>query len=138
MTFVVSTQPVVVDASAAVEYLTDDQEWLLRWASWLATETMLLAPAHFGAEVANALLRGHGLPPADVNYRLDRLWATGVETADRGQRGLIAAIDLADRYRLSVYDAAYLSLALDVDGELATLDVALGVAATAEGVPVTR
>jgi predicted nucleic acid-binding protein len=37
---------------------------------------------------------------------------------------------------LTVYDAAYLDLAIDVDGELATLDRALRAAAEAEGVPI--
>ncbi len=41
----------------------------------------------------------------------------------------------ADRHRLSVYDATYLWLAIDVDGELATFDRDLARAAAAEGVP---
>ena len=43
---------------------------------------------------------------------------------------------LAERHRLSVYDATYLWLAIDVDGELATFDRALATAAEAEGVPL--
>ena len=41
---------------------------------------------------------------------------------------------LAERHRLSVYDASYLWLAIDVDGELATHDRDLARAALAEGV----
>lgn len=41
---------------------------------------------------------------------------------------------LAERHRLSVDDASYLWLAIDVDGELATLDRDLARAAVAEGV----
>ena len=37
---------------------------------------------------------------------------------------------------LSVYDATYLWLAIDIDGELATYDADLARAAEAEGVPL--
>jgi predicted nucleic acid-binding protein len=60
----------------------------------------------------------------------------GIEPADRGAPGLHEAIILADRHRLSVNDAAYLWLAIDVDGELATLDRQLARAAAVEGVPL--
>lgn len=45
-------------------------------------------------------------------------------------------LQLARRYRLSSYDAAYLELALRSGSPLATLDVALGKAAHAAGVRV--
>jgi predicted nucleic acid-binding protein len=63
---------------------------------------------------------------------------SGAETTDRGLPGLFGAIELADRHRLTVYDALYLDLALDVDGELATLDRDLIRAALREGLAVTR
>jgi predicted nucleic acid-binding protein len=47
-----------------------------------------------------------------------------------------AVIALARRHRLTVYDAAYLELALRHGIELATLDVALAAAARREGVAV--
>jgi predicted nucleic acid-binding protein len=50
--------------------------------------------------------------------------------------GVVDALDLADRHRLTVSDALYLQLAADVDAELATLDRALLRAAAAEGVDV--
>jgi len=71
-----------------------------------------------------------------VNARLERLKAVGVSVAEGGRSGIVEAIGLADRHRLSVYDAAYLQLVLDVEGTLATLDAGLGRAAKAEGVPL--
>jgi predicted nucleic acid-binding protein len=50
--------------------------------------------------------------------------------------GLAEAVELAERHRLTVYDAAYLALALDLDGELATTDRALATAGRAEGIEV--
>ena len=43
---------------------------------------------------------------------------------------------LARTHRLTVYDAAYLELALRVDAPLATLDRKLAAAARAAGVPL--
>lgn len=97
---------------------------------------MLLAPVHLRVEVANALMRSVRLPPADVAIAIERLERSGIETADRGLPGVLEAIDLADRHGLTVYDALYLQLALDVDGELATLDKDLARAAEAEDVTV--
>jgi len=110
--------------------------WTARWQEWLGGDALILAPAHFAAEVANALLRSAKLPARDVDMRLDLLGRLHVEVADRGLPGIRVAVRLADQHGLSVYDAAYLELAIDVDGELATLDRALANAAATEGVEV--
>jgi predicted nucleic acid-binding protein len=47
----------------------------------------------------------------------------------------LAIYDLATRYSLSFYDAAYLELARRSDTALATLDRRLALAAVAEGLP---
>ena len=46
------------------------------------------------------------------------------------------ALALSDRHHLTVYDAVYLELALRRDLSLATSDLELRTAATAEGVPL--
>ena len=137
MTFGSGLPAVVVDASAAMAFLAGDEVWLERWTAWTEAEAMVLAPPHFPVEVANALLRSARIPAIDASARLARLYATGIDVADRGLPGLVGAIELADRYGLSVYDALYLDLALDVDGKFATLDRALARAAAAEGIPLT-
>ena len=137
MTFSAGLPAVVVDASAAMAFLGGDVTWLERWTAWTEAEAMVLAPAHFPVEVANALLRSARIPAMDASARLARLYATGIEVADRGLPGLVGAIELADRHSLSVYDAIYLDLALDVEAELATLDQDLARAAAAEGVSLS-
>jgi predicted nucleic acid-binding protein len=97
---------------------------------------MRLAPVHFRSEVGNVLLRGSDLPPGEVPLRLLRLAQSGVETTDRGWYGVAQAVQLADRHGLSVYDALYLQLALDLEAPLATVDRALANAALAEGLEV--
>jgi len=137
MTFGVGQPAVVIDASAIVEILGGDATWLERWRAWTRAGAMILAPPHFGAEVANAMLRGIGLDAHAASNRIRQLFAMGLSSADRGLSGILGAIELADRYRLSVYDALYLDLALDIDAELATLDRDLAAAAEAEGLAVT-
>lgn len=136
MTFTAAPLAVVVDASVAVEVLTASPSWLDLWTQWRTEQTLLLSPAHFTAEVANALLRSRRLPGSVVRALLGQLAASGLETADRGLNGVLEAIDLAEQHGLTVYDALYLQLAIDVEGELATLDQDLRRAALAERVPL--
>ena len=138
MTFTRYVPPVIVDASAAIEFLDADPRWGDRFDQWSADERIMLAPAHFMAEVANGQLSRRRNPPAEVARRIERLSAVGIETADRGLLGLLEAVELADKHKLTVFDALYLQLALDVDGELATLDADLKAAAAAEQVPTVQ
>lgn len=127
---------VIVDASAMVEVVIGDSVWTQRLSEWQEGGAMLLVPPHFGTEVANALLRGLHLDAPDVAARLRELFRAGVEVVDRGLIGLVDAIELAAGHGLSVYDAAYLALALELEGDLATRDHALARAAGAEGLVV--
>jgi predicted nucleic acid-binding protein len=136
MTFHVSAQPIVLDASVAVEFLDADTKWVGLFNAWATGERQVLVPSLFLAEVANGHLRGKRTTAAEIARRLDRLITAGVEIADRGLPGLIEAIGLADQHGLTVYDALYLQLALDVDGELATLDADLRRAAESEQLSV--
>ena len=136
MSFPVEPSPIVLDVSFAVEVIEGGEASLAALADQVGKTALLLVPPHFWTETANALLRGRKLSAADVNARLERLKAVGVSVADGGLSGIVEAIGLADRHRLSVYDAAYLQLVLDVAGTRAPLDAGLGRAARAEGVPL--
>jgi predicted nucleic acid-binding protein len=125
---------VVVDASVAVEGYFATPRVVAMWRQWVSDGRTLLAPAIVWPEVANALVRRHRVPAAVVARHLENLVSAGLETADRGPRGVAFAAPLAERHGLSVYDATILWLAIDMDGELATLDRALAATAVAEGV----
>jgi predicted nucleic acid-binding protein len=127
---------VIVDASVTVPFLGGDESWSERWQWWTETDVLLMAPSHYPVEVANALVKSARLPAIEVAAHIQRLFTSGVEIADRGLTGLLGAIELAAKHRLSVYDASYLHLAIDVDGPLATVDQALARAALAEGVEI--
>ena len=137
MTLRQAQRAVVVDASVAIPFLQGDAGWRERWAGWIESDDFVLVPPHFPTEVANGLLRGTTIKSIDHVIALVReLHATGFEVADRGLRGIEDAIRLAVAHDLTVYDAAYLDLAIDVDADLATGDRKLLAAAMAEGVPV--
>lgn len=135
MTFVVEPAPVVVDASVVVALVREEEPAIERaWLGWFEEGRQVFAPPLIWSEVANALLRGRRLPATVVASLLEELEASGLEVADRGPVGVRASLDLADRHGLTVYDASYLWLAIDLDAELATTDRALVRAARAEEV----
>lgn len=137
MTFVISPVPVILDASVAVDLAVGERPGtpdVVR--GWIAGLRMLLVPAAHWTEVGHAVLRRCDRDAIRAGRRLEELEALGVETADRGPNGVRMALLLAERHHLSVYDATYLYLAMDVDGELATFDRDLARAARAEGVPL--
>jgi predicted nucleic acid-binding protein len=124
----------VVDASFVVDVLEGDHGQRDLWATVAEADAAQLVPPHFWSELANALLKGIRMRPVEVARRLERMAASGIEVADRGLPGLIEAVELADRHGLTVYDALYLQLAIDVDAELATADKDLARAARTEDV----
>jgi predicted nucleic acid-binding protein len=132
---------VVIDASVAVASIIKEERTpeLLALRGRIAAGGALV-PGLWWLEVANVLLlaeRKGRLARAD---RLDALdvWAafpisTDPETAPRAWSDTLA---LAEAHRLTVYDAAYLELALRAGRPLATLDRELRDAAAARGVPL--
>lgn len=134
--FRASPPPVVVDASFALAAILEGGPGLDLVEAWAVERRQRLVPPLFWVETANVLLRRRGFEPGRAATAVAALGRSGIETADRGLPGIADALDLAHRHRLSVHDAAYLQLAIDVDGELATLDGALARAAMAEGLEV--
>lgn len=136
MSLTVGTSAIVVDASVTIEAVAGRAPWPQRWMEWVAADAMLLAPAHFRAEVANGMFYGTGGRDERVSDRIRTVAQSGVDIADQGWYGLLRALELAERHGLTVYDATYLHLAMDIDAPLATLDRQLAAAARAEGVEV--
>ena len=96
-----------------------------------------IVPALWWFELRNVLI---------INERRGRITEADTASALQDWAGLSIAIDrspdeavlmaLARRHRLTVYDAAYLELAVRGRLELATLDASLAAAARQEGVMV--
>ncbi len=126
------TRPVVLDASAGVPLVRAEPEsgrWHSIAAGWLREGRPIVVPVHFWLEVSNTLVRRHGFGSAGALEALHVLDDLVTETVEVGRPTLLLAIDRAERFGLSVYDAAYLALAEVLDAELATMDRALELAA---------
>ncbi len=128
--------PFVVDASvAACWFMPDERHPIADAAYRRIAHDPAVAPVLWWYELRNMLI---------VNERRGRLDAAKTACVLRLLRGLPVGIDadveeeallqLARRHRLTVYDAAYLELAVRRGHPLATLDAALSIAARAESV----
>src|SRR5260370_10188447 len=99
-------------------------------------------PADWMLEVTNALLvaeRRKRIAAASVNHAVGILRQLPIradaETDDQAGR---QTLELARRHLLSIYDAAYLELALRLGAGLAALDEPLKVAAQKRGVTIVQ
>jgi predicted nucleic acid-binding protein len=130
--------PFVVDASVAICWFMPDERHRVADAAYRRiTDDPAVTPVRWWYELRNVLI---------VNERRGRLDGAKSARVLRLLRGLPVTIDadveeealmqLARRHRLTVYDAAYLELALRKGHPLATLDAALSIAARAERVPL--
>ena len=128
--------PFVLDASIALTWAFADEE---HPHATLALSRLRTEEAHVPGlwwfEVRNSLVvneRRGRLAEADTSAFLRHLGRLAI-TLDRSPQEA-AVLDLARRYRLTVYDAAYLELAQRAGLPLATLDTALQKAASEAGV----
>lgn len=127
---------IVLDASVAISIARQEPEGAAANAAisqWTRDGVRVVVPSHFWLEVVNALVRRHGWSGADVLRSIHDLDRLRVETVDVDRVLVVLALDLSERHRLSSYDAAYLALAISVDGSLATFDGALWAAAGTRG-----
>jgi predicted nucleic acid-binding protein len=132
----------VLDASMALSWLLPDEasEAAIAVQLELAKADGVWVTAHWRLEVANSLCM------AERRKRLD---AAGVAQAvalvtqlpvvvdpETNEHASAETLSLARQHMLSVYDAAYLELALRRGAALASLDVPLRLAANKLGVPL--
>jgi predicted nucleic acid-binding protein len=131
------TRP-IVDSSIAIAWCSKSQATARSEAALdAAMDFGILVPAHFQLEVANSLWqleRRNKIAAAKVDEFLG--WLSGIEidvdpTAETATPALI--LPVARRFDLTIYDAAYLELALRTGLPLATRDGALERAAEKAG-----
>ena len=131
--------PVVVDTSAAIAIIREESAGvaaarIIRTAGTAGTRVVV--PSHFWLEVMNPLLtryRTGGLDVIQAIHELDRL---GLETIEIDRPLVLSTLDLAERHRLTAYDAMYLALAISIDGQLLTFDEQLHVASGARAIAI--
>jgi predicted nucleic acid-binding protein len=128
---------IVVDSSIALSWCLPDEDAIDEIQREVA-ERGAIAPLHWRLEVANALLMAERRQRITVAFRNAALQDLGTlpiifddETWARAWEDIV---QVADAYRLTAYDAAYIELALRRALPLATLDADMQVAAHALGI----
>ena len=129
--------PFVIDASVALAWAFGEQDAraAVAWARMSAEAVK--APGLWWYELRNVLLVGErrGRLSEQQTGRFLRELAHSAVTLDHSPDEM-TVLALARHHRLTIYDAAYLELALREKLDLATLDAALVAAARSEGVAV--
>lgn len=128
----------VLDASVTITWAMRDEDHPLAELAMAELSTgSALVPGIWWYEVRNILVMGERrdrISASDSMLFLRELAQFAIEV-DHGLESS-AVMELARKLRLTVYDAAYLALALRERAPLATLDKALRAAAAAAGVAV--
>ena len=133
--------PFVLDCSVTMAWiLPDDAESGAEALGESLVETTAVVPGLWPVEVANVLLvatRRGRIEEEVWPDLLDRLAALPIETdPETGVRAWTDSLRVARDHQLSVYDAAYLELAMRRRIPLATLDGDLAAAARRAGIRV--
>lgn len=124
----------VLDASVALAWCFADEE-----SAQLPTDGHAVVPSLWPLELANGLLSGERrgrISHIQARRVWDALWAALAVEVDHGDGSFTAAWSLARDEGLSVYDAAYLELAMREGVPLATRDAKLAQAAWKRDVAV--
>jgi predicted nucleic acid-binding protein len=130
---------VVLDSSATLAWIYGDEVTeAIRRLFDLVVDHGALVPTLWRLEVANSLtiaVRRGRIDPAFRRAALSDLGLLDITTDQHtDSHAWSETLEIADRFRLTVYDAAYLELAQRRGLPLATLDNELCTAATALGV----
>ena len=132
----------VIDAAMALSWLLPDEssDALLAVRSELPKTESVWVAAHWHLEIANALCvaeRRKRLDAASVAQAVSLLTQLPITVdPETSERAGAETLGLARQHTLSVYDAAYLELALRRSASLASLDGPLRLVAKKLGVPV--
>ncbi len=131
----------VIDSSITLAWFFEDERSEATDAVLMqVTELGAVAPSLWRLEVANALqmaIRRKRINAAFRDASLADLRALKVAIdLETDRQAWTTTLELAERWRLTLYDAAYLELAQRVGLPLATLDQELRAAATALAVPL--
>jgi len=132
----------VIDGSTALGFLLADEqpESASRALDAVERGVPTIVPAQWWVEVANGLImaeRRKRASQAEITEALNLVAALPVITDEQtAQRAFSDTAALARQYELTIYDAAYLELAMRRGASLATTDGALVKAAEVAGVAI--
>lgn len=124
---------IVVDASFIIAHVLGEDA-AVEQANLIETlrQGKLVAPAHWPAEISNALVtnvRRKRISMEDVELILRELATYDIEVRLAFAGDVARLVAFASEQNLTAYDAAYVMLAMDLKAPLATLDRAMRQAA---------
>ena len=103
---------IVLDASVVLKWLFPEENGETRFLEeHLSGENPVAVPELFFYEVSNVLATKTSLPLGSVRQGLDFLADLELETYSFGREEYHLAAEMARRYGISAYDAAYIALA---------------------------
>lgn len=134
--------PLVLDGSIALSWVLPDElsPQTNTVLAVIEAGRKTIVPVHWALEVANALWmaeRRKRISPADTTAALAVFRRIPIEIdPETGSKAGSDTLVLARQHTLSIYDAAYLELAMRRGAALASLDEPLRAAARKLGVPL--
>jgi predicted nucleic acid-binding protein len=117
---------IVLDASVVLKWIFENEEGSGRALDYrdmhVSGEQPIAVPDLFFYEVGNVLLTRTRLDAEAVSEAFSLLWSFDLEVCDLGFEEFSSAIRISRRYRITLYDAAYVELARRLQCDLVTSD----------------
>jgi predicted nucleic acid-binding protein len=117
---------IVLDASVALKWFFWDEAGWERARHYrnkhVSGDEIIAVPDLFFYEVANVLSNRTTLSVEAMSEAFSLLWSFDFEVFSLGLGEFLGGITLSERYRVNLYDAAYLELARRLKCEFVTFD----------------
>ena len=126
----------VVDASIVLQWLleTPSERGRAVLENHVEGRDPLVAPELLSYEVGNVLVRKTRLTAAAITAAFDHFLDLEIQTYTLGTAEYLESLRLAGRYKLTMYDASYVSLAVALGVDMITADQKLARATTPLGI----
>ncbi|GAB4484717.1 MAG: type II toxin-antitoxin system VapC family toxin [Thermodesulfovibrionales bacterium] len=117
---------IVLDASVVLKWLFEDEDGVLRAArlkdGHVSGEETVAVPDLLFYEIGNVLATKTRISDEDIAEAFSLLWDFSLERFDFGLEDYLGALDLSRRYRITLYDAAYVELSRRLKTRFVTAD----------------
>lgn len=117
---------IVLDASVALKWVFVDEDGGDRARYYkerhISEEEIIAVPELFFYEIANVLTTNAKLNVEDITEAFSLIWNFGFEVFSFGLEEFLSGITLAKRFKISLYDAAYIELANRLKCNFVTAD----------------
>jgi predicted nucleic acid-binding protein len=117
---------IVLDASVVLKWLFDDEDGAERASglkdAHVAGHEIVAVPDLLFYEIGNVLTTKTRLPEAAMGEAFSLLWEFSLERFDLGLEEFQGSLALAGKYKITLYDAAYIELSRRLKCSFVTAD----------------